>query len=623
MPVIIKKWIIKRFEPVLELVSRRLANKLILLFTIIIVLVVTSLTFISYGMLRKESVDNSIASTSNNLLLVGRNLESYLDGIEQLSLPQISYDEITYAILHESEDYASKMYVEDYLKNLYFSRNDLEAIYLYVIKEHKYYYVTKENYNITVRVAEHPSIENLSWYKKALASPFNRSYQSFVKNQSSMINSSDYPINKDKSFMGYHRLLRSIVSREPQAVLSLYFNSSVTDEIMKDIPFSKGQHLMYVSPDNEPFVVDDPGFYQQSEQAGLLKELTPASGGRVTWSDKEEKYLVIYDISKKEGWKLIKPIPYKEIYEAATTTRKLNYFIGLLFLIVSVILVSFISNKITSPLKNLSLQMKRFSTGSFDAEAQVEGKDEIAYLSRHFNKMVEKTNELINERYKMKIVEKNAVLKALEAEINPHFLYNALQAISTKALKNNNDDIVDMVDNLAMTLRYCISGKDVVHAREELKHIERYLALQKARFGNRMQVAYQWEDPLLELEIPKLSIQTLVENCIKHALEKVSTTITITIEAHVTPSHTVISVTDDGPGFSGERLEQVRNSLQIQWEDQGGENAAESDTESIGLKNLNTRLKLLYGEAAGLAITSDAGGTKMDMRLPRGGINHV
>ncbi|MEK3963481.1 MULTISPECIES: cache domain-containing sensor histidine kinase [Paenibacillus] len=619
----IKKWIIKRFEPVLELVSRRLANKLILLFTIIIILVVTSLTFISYGMLRKESVDNSIASTSNNLLLVGRNLESYLDGIEQLSLPQISYDEITYAILHESEDYASKMYVEDYLKNLYFSRNDLEAIYLYVIKEHKYYYVTKENYNITVRVAEHPSIENLSWYKKALASPFNRSYQSFVKNQTSMINSSDYPINKDKSFMGYHRLLRSIVSREPQAVLSLYFNSSVTDEIMKDIPFSKGQHLMYVSPDNEPFVVDDPGFYQQSEQAGLLKELTPASGGRVTWSDKEEKYLVIYDISKKEGWKLIKPIPYKEIYEAATTTRKLNYFIGLLFLIVSVILVSFISNKITNPLKNLSLQMKRFSTGSFDAEAQVEGKDEIAYLSRHFNKMVEKTNELINERYKMKIVEKNAVLKALEAEINPHFLYNALQAISTKALKNNNDDIVDMVDNLAMTLRYCISGKDVVHAREELKHIERYLALQKARFGNRMQVAYQWEDPLLELEIPKLSIQTLVENCIKHALEKVSTTITITIEAHVTPSHTVISVTDDGPGFSGERLEQVRSSLQIQWEDQGGENAAESDTESIGLKNLNTRLKLLYGEAAGLAITSDAGGTKMDMRLPRGGINHV
>lgn len=624
LPNIIKSTLSKLFEPVLERISRRLANKLIFLFTIIIILVVTSLTFISYGMLRKESVNNSITSTSNNLLLVGRNLENYLTGIEQLSLPQISYDEITYAILHESEDYASKMYVEDYLKNLYFSRNDLEAITLYVIKEHKYYYVTKENYNITVRVAPHPSIEHLTWYKRALESPFNRSYQSFATGASEQESSGDYPINTDNSFMGYHRLLRSIVSRDPQAVLSLYFNSSVTNEIMKDIPFSPGEHLMYVSPDNEAFMVDDPEFYAKSTAAGLLEQLNPAQGGRLTWSDDEEKYLVIYDINKKEGWKLIKPIPYKEIYEAATTTRKINYLIGLLFLIISVVLVSFTSNKITRPLKNLSLQMKRFSTGSFDAEAAVEGKDEIAYLSRHFNKMVEKTNELINERYKMKIVEKNAVLKALEAEINPHFLYNALQAISTKALKNNNDDIVDMVDNLAMTLRYCISGRDVVEAREELRHIERYLALQKARFGNRMQIIYDWDETLLTLKIPKLSIQTLVENCIKHALEKVSTTITIRIEARITPTHSVISVIDDGPGLTAERLLEVRSSLQIQWEELGGDLAEDEGHESIGLKNLNTRLKLLYGEEAGLMIRSDEEGTAMDMQLPRGGLGqHV
>ncbi|WP_249897800.1 sensor histidine kinase [Paenibacillus sp. PK3_47] len=616
----IKTTLYKLFEPLLERISRRLANKLILLFTIIIILVVTSLTFISYGMLRKESVNNSIASTGNNLLLVGRNLESYLDGISQLSLPQIAYDEINYAIMHESEDYASKMYVENYLRNLYFSRNDLEAIYLYILKEQKYYYVTNENYNITVRVVDHPSIEHLTWYKRALESPFNRSYQSFVGGAGpEQGDSADYPVNRDESFMGYHRMLRSIVSREPQAVLSLYFNSSVTDEIMKDIPFSPGEHLMYVSPDNEPFVIDDHEFYARTEEAELLKELTPERNGQFTWSDDAQKYLVMYDISQKEGWKLIKPIPYSKIYEAATKTRQLSYGIGLLFLMVSVFLVSFTSNKITSPLKNLSLQMKRFSTGGFDAEAAVVGKDEIAYLSRHFNKMVENTNELINERYKMKIVEKNAVLKALEAEINPHFLYNALQAISTKALKNNNDDIVEMVDNLALTLRYCISGRDVVQAREELRHIERYLALQKARFGSRMQVIYKWEESLMDQRIPKLSVQTLVENCIKHALEKVSHTVTITIEAHVTAEDTVISVKDDGPGITPERLAQVLASLEVQWEDFGEDTAGEGEHESIGLKNLNTRLKLLYGEEAGLDITSDGKGTTMDMRLPRGG----
>ncbi|MEK3713954.1 cache domain-containing sensor histidine kinase [Paenibacillus sp. FSL R7-0333] len=618
-----KVWV-KLIEPLLARVSRRLANKLILLFTIIIILVVSSLTYISYSMLQRESVDNSIASTSNNLLLVGRNLESYLSGIEQLSLPQISYDEFNYALLHESEDYSSRMYVEDYLRNLYFSRNDLEAAYLYVIKEQKYYYVTKENYNITVRVSEHPPIDDLPWYKRALKSPYNRSYQSFVEEQPASVNSADYPVNRGKVFMGYHRLIRSIVSREPQAVLSLYLNSSVTDEIMRDIPFSTGEHLMYISPDGEPFKVDDKEFYRESKEAGLAKLLTPEQKGRVTWSDKGQKYLVIYDISQKEGWKLVKPIPYTQIYEAATTTRTLSVAIGLLFLIVSVVLVSFTSNRITHPLKNLSLQMQRFSTGSFDAQAAVAGKDEIAYLSRHFNKMVEKTNELINERYKMKIVEKNAVLKALEAEINPHFLYNALQAISTKALKNNNDDIVEMVDNLALTLRYCISGKDVVQAREELRHIERYLALQKARFGNRMQVVYAWDESLMELRIPKLSIQTLVENCIKHALEKVSSTVTITIEARITGTHSVISVLDDGPGISGERLEQVLSSLQMQWEERVADTAEEDGMESIGLKNLNTRLKLLYGEESGLVIHSTEQGTRMDMRLPRGGVGqHV
>lgn len=618
-----KVWV-KLIEPLLARVSRRLANKLILLFTIIIILVVSSLTYISYSMLQRESVDNSMASTGNNLLLVGRNLESYLSGIEQLSLPQISYDEFNYAILHESEDYSSRMYVEDYLRNLYFSRNDLEAVYLYVIKEQKYYYVTKENYNITVRVSVHPPIVDLPWYKRALKSPYNRSYQSFVEEQPASVNSADYPVNHNKVFMGYHRLIRSIVSREPQAVLSLYLNSSVTDEIMRDIPFSTGEHLMYISPDGEPFKVDDKQFYQESKAAGLAKLLTPEQKGRVTWSDKGQKYLVIYDISQKEGWKLVKPIPYTQIYEAATTTRTLSVGIGLLFLIASVVLVSFTSNRITHPLKNLSLQMQRFSTGSFDAQAAVAGKDEIAYLSRHFNKMVEKTNELINERYKMKIVEKNAVLKALEAEINPHFLYNALQAISTKALKNNNDDIVEMVDNLALTLRYCISGKDVVQAREELRHIERYLALQKARFGNRMQVVYAWDESLMELRIPKLSLQTLVENCIKHALEKVSSTVTITIEAHITGTHSVISVLDDGPGISGERLEQVLNSLQIQWEDRAADSDEEDGMESIGLKNLNTRLKLLYGEESGLVIHSTEQGTRMDMRLPRGGVGqHV
>ncbi|CAM4366685.1 two-component system sensor histidine kinase YesM [Paenibacillus endophyticus] len=597
-----------------ERVTRRLVNKLILLFTTIIILVVASLTFISYQMFQKESVTNSIASTSNNLLLVNQNMEDYLKGMEQLSLPQIRFDEITYAIMHESEDYASKMYLENYLRQLYYSRNDLQAIYLYVVNENKYYSITKENYNIAVRTGTDPKITETTWYGKAMTSPFNRSYQSFVTSESEAVG---YPIKFGNTFMAYHRVLRSIVSRQPQAVLSFYFDNSVSEQILKDIPFDEGQHLLFLSPDNEPFYTDDEAFYKRAKEASLTEKLTEGVKGRLTWSEGSQKYLVVYNIGEQEGWRLVKPIPYSQIYEAARTTRNLGFIIGLLFLLLSIIIVIYFSNAITRPLQKLSYHMSRFGTGDFDAEAEVKGRDEIAYLSRHFNLMVRRTNDLINERYKMKLVEKNAILKALEAEINPHFLYNALQAISTKALKNERYDIADMVDALALTLRYCISGKDIVQARDELKHIENYLSLQKARFGSRLQVAYEWQEALLGLELPKLSIQTLVENAIKHALEKVSSTITIEIRAAVTETHAVISVRDNGPGFTPERLEQVRQSFLQAWEDREDEN------ESIGLVNLNTRLKLLYGDGAELIIHTDKSSTELAMLLPRGGVSHV
>ncbi|WP_110930824.1 sensor histidine kinase [Paenibacillus bouchesdurhonensis] len=598
-------------KSMIDRVSRRLVNKLNLLFTSIIILIVGSLTVISYQMLQKESISNSIASTTNNLMLVNQKLEDYLDGIEQFSLPHNKYDEIIRAVMQEGNDYAARMYLEDYLRDMFYSRKDLESIYLYLIDQQKYYSITREAYNITIRVGYQGGIDEQPWYQEAMNSPQNRSFQSFVLPDAV----SGYPMTSEPEFMGYHRVLRSIASREPRAVLSFYLKPTVKDSIMSDIPFEEGEHLMFLDPNNVPFHTDDLGVYEASRSAPWFQNLGDDSGSPVTWPNEDKRYLVVYDVGQQDGWKLIKPIPYSSIYEAATKARNLSYLIGLIFLVISVVLVTLTSNAITKPLNRLSRHMRRFSEGTFDAEAPVQGKDEIAFLTLHFNQMVRRTNDLINERYRMKLVEKNAILKALEAEINPHFLYNALQAISTKALKSGNDDVADMVDALALTLRYCISGKDIVYAREELKHIERYLALQTARFGSRLQVDIEWDEALMELQIPKLSIQSLVENSIKHAVEKVSTPVTIVVRATVSESHAIISVYDNGPGISPDRLEQILQTFEVDWEEQEGEN--------IGLKNLNTRLKLLYGDQSGLAIHSDGSGTEMTMRIPRGGVEHV
>ncbi|MUT66964.1 HAMP domain-containing protein [Paenibacillus sp. NEAU-GSW1] len=587
-----------------------MVNKLVLLFTTIIILVVASLTVISYQMLQRESVNNSISSTSNNLLLVNRNLEAYLAGIKQLSLPQFDYDELNYAILHADKEYSSRMYVEDYLRSLYYSRDDLEGIYLYIVGSQTYYAVTKENYNVTVRTGTSDVVPNTSWYASAMQDPQNHAFQS-LEDKTAAKEQTVYPANLNDSFMAYHRLMRSITTRKPQAVISFYFNSAVKDKILRDVPFDAGQHLLFLSPDNGLFHADDMDFYRRAIHVGLTDAIAANASGHFTWTEGDNKYLVVYDRGSDQGWTLAKPIPYREIYEAAMTNRNLGFAIGLGFLLLAILAVVIFSRKITKPLGTLHKQMSRFSAGDFEAEAPVYGRDEIAYLSHHFNLMVKRSNELINERYKMKLVEKSAILKALEAEINPHFLYNALQAISTKALKHERDDIAEMVDALALTFRYCISGKDIVSAKEELQHINRYMSLQKARFGNRLKVGYHWDEALMTYMLPKLSIQTLAENAIKHALEKVSATVTIAIAASLTVDHIEITVADDGPGFEPDRLRSVLQSFEAEWEDREGD--------SVGLVNLHTRLRLLYGEDARLEIHSDHTGTRMVMLIPRGG----
>ncbi|MDP4099089.1 sensor histidine kinase [Paenibacillus sp. P96] len=594
-----------------ERITQRLVNKLVLLFTSIIVLVVGSLTVISYHIVEKESVENSIASTTNNLLLVNQNLEDYVQGMEQLAVPQLQYNEIMNAILDEDQDYSSQMVIDMYLRSMFYSRNDLKAIYLYNVNQHKYHTVSKEAYTISVRQGYNEDIPAQSWYKAAVDSTRNQSFQSLALPDTE----TGYPVEREDTFMAYHRVLRSISSREPLAVLSFYYKDSGRQDIMKDIPVAEGDHLLLLSPDDVPFYTDDQALYARMRQAGMLDKMSDGQNGQFTWTDGDEEYLVIYNTGEHEGWKLVKPIPYRSIYETATATRNWGYVIGGLFLIIAVILVTLTSNAITRPLDRLSWQMKRFSGGDFEAEAPVKGNDEIAYLSRHFNEMVKRTNDLINERYKMKLAEKNAILKALEAEINPHFLYNALQAISTQALKREMFDMADMVDALAQTLRYSINGKEMVYARDELAHIERYLGLQKARFGSRLQVEYEWEDRLKDLRIPRLSIQTLVENSIKHALESMTGGIRIVIAAEVQGTQALISVSDNGPGMSPGRLKEVRASFAEEWE--------ERESGNIGLKNLNTRLKLLYGEEAALEIRTDTTGTDIKMILPQGGDSHV
>lgn len=594
------------WENIRSLFSRKLANKLVLLFSAIIILTIISLTFVSYKIIERESTRSIIDANRNNLTLINKTIDSYFNDINQASLPNIKYDNIMNALLGVTDELSAEAYLEDYIRSMFYSRNDFEGICLYIVEQNCYYYITRgDGMVLKVRKNYNTNIPKEDWYVKTLKSKNNIYIESLF-----MTKDRAYSINQEKCFFAYHRAITNIVDKKPYAVLTFFCNYSTWNEIIRNTSLTDGEQLIFMSGDGRTFYSNDRANYKYFSRPDFKAQLQKSGTNMFDWNYEDISYLTIYNSSDNMKFKLVKMIPYKKIYHAAQTNRSLGIFVGCIILVVSVILVILSSNAITKPVKKLTKKMNSFSEGKFDLEAKVEGNDEIAELTKQFNLMVAKINDLINEEYKTKIEEKNAILKALEAELNPHFLYNALQAISTTALKIEAFNISDMVDALASTFRYTINGKNLVRLENEIKYIDDYLIIQKARFGSRLTVTYELEDNVLDALIPKISIQILVENSIKHVLEKSYTSVAIIIKACQKGNDVMISVRDNGPGICPERFQQIKYYL--------NNDSPQKENNAIGLKNLDTRLHLLYKDKSSLNIQADSTGTTISFIIPEG-----
>jgi len=251
--------------------------------------------------------------------------------------------------------------------------------------------------------------------------------------------------------------------------------------------------------------------------------------------------------------------------------------------------------------------MKIVGGGNFKVRIEVGGSAEISNLGTQFNSMISRVDDLIEKNYVAELNEKMSRLQALEAQINPHFLNNTLQAISAQAILKKQRSISKMIEALASMLRYSITEGDTMLLSAEIKHVQSYLMLQKARFDDRLDYNIKMDDSLSDFLIPKISILTLVENSINHGLEQSPGRICIKIDILLNRGYLVIKVVDDGCGMSPERLAEIRRQLEY-------ENGM---TGSIGLKNLAGRLHILYNGMAKMEIDSTPGkGTVVILYIP-------
>ena len=271
---------------------------------------------------------------------------------------------------------------------------------------------------------------------------------------------------------------------------------------------------------------------------------------------------------------------------------------------IAILISYFASKRVTKPVRDLQVTVQKVREGDLTAKARVTTRDEIGQLGESFNEMTDRIVELMEKFEQEQIEKRESVLWALRAQINPHFLYNTLDSIIWMAEAGRNEDVVEMTGALAKMLRASLS-RDAEHATVavELENVRNYLRIQKYRYGSKLQYEIDVPEELKDRRIVHLSLQPLVENAIYHGIREKREGGTVRIAVREQEGLLVVTVSDDGRGMDEARLGEVRKG--------------EQSDKSIGLRNIDSRIKLNFGPEYGLTVESKLGaGTRVTMRIP-------
>lgn len=306
------------------------------------------------------------------------------------------------------------------------------------------------------------------------------------------------------------------------------------------------------------------------------------------------------------GWELVGIVDEGGIHSKVEKIQWDVFFVLALELVMAAALSLTLSFQVTQPIKQLISYMKQVENGDLTVQIPARRRDEFGQLSMQFNRMVEQLDDLIHEVYEVKASEREAQITAMRAQMNPHFLYNTLGAISWTVNLGKNEDACEMIACLGDILRYSIKGAEFVTVRDEVQQASNYLYLQKKRMGSMLQYHIELSDEILECKVLKFFLQPIVENAILHGISGCGHPGEITISAQVVGDDLQISILDNGQGIDPARIGTILS-----------EKVAEGDHAGIGLSNVNKRIKLIYGEERyGVRIESASWGTRVMVTLP-------
>ena len=567
-------------------------SQLLLLITLVTALLISFILVRDYKK-NKDYVMEQQISTSNRLLdLEMQNLEQYIRDLTSFCLLPLYDSQFTQALNSRISFTPSQAKnIKELIQSGYFSRSDLEGYQIYFCNQDQTYGRVGSSQHVTLLPDS-----TLSQEEGTAISASGKYY-----------NAIESSLNRNCFFSFYQTLIR-IQDRSQQAVVRIDVDTSYARSLNRKhlnhnefiCVFNRDADLLY---SGNTSVLPD----AKADSSQILSALSENESFLISLAGTD--YLGVLCKSAPYGLTLLSLLPMDDLHQQLRSILRTNILTGVLLWFVVSVLIYILLRLSTQPLDRLSQQMVKAGDGNFSPVSGIGGSREISDLADSYNDMVRHIDRLIRQNYLSEINEKTSRLAALEAQLNPHFLYNTLQAIATEALVNDQPQIYDMITSLAANLRYSIKGGDLVSLQSEITYVKNYLLLQKTRLEDRLQVSFDVDKSLLQAMIPKISIQILVENAILHGMGTETDSITIAIQVLRHDKYLCAIVSDNGCGIPADQLQQMKSSFQ---------NFLHPDSAGkIGLANLNSRLHLLYEEDATLEIQSiESEGTRITMLIP-------
>lgn len=495
-------------------------------------------------------------------------------------------------------------------QNIFFNelREDISGVVLYK-NDQDYFYIGSGGLKDDIRFSD------MEWYKRFaqsnsetfISGPVEENYLQFVEKKED---------DREKVVLYIKKVnLRKNVYKEKPAFIMFAVKFSKLEEMFQQLLRNDRSSLIVIDSRNEAVYSKnvDPDLEKQLENE--IKLLSYPNVKKLKTYDNDAALLTSY-FSKGFGWRIV-CINYRNaMLSDVKSIVSTVYFILLLGGIVAVVLSIFLSYEIVIPVKNVNSEMKKVEQGNFDVHVSIRSEDEIGQLGRRFNIMVQKIKELIQKVYVAELKEKEAKIEALQAQINPHFLFNTLDNINCIAQIEGVEIIAGLSQSLSKMFRYTIQeGISFVALREEMEHVRNYINIINVRFDNKIAYVDEIDPDIQDYETIRLLLQPIVENAVQHGIaRKIRNEGTIVVKGRKFDQHIEITVIDDGVGMRQHELQVLKGTLE---NNEDAISCFKPKSSGIGLKNVQDRLKLFFGKEWGLSVDSEEmKGTVVTARFP-------